>query len=130
MSYTLFIFYISGKDSEVQIIADDTDIAVLLWFHWNHGLKDITLTSNTSQKSWSMRQSCQCLQLDLKDSILFVHALSCIGKVTVFKIFKSMTATFFEMLIFLLNYPQVMRVRCLQLRCSQCLPYKEQTLSR
>jgi len=81
----------------VEVFADDTDIVVLLMHHWKKRLFDIVFTSERSGKSWSIKDSCTDLSVDILKILPFLHAFSgcdttsavfSIGKPTVFKRFK------------------------------------------
>ena len=61
---------------EVQVFADDTDIAVLLLHHWHQGLHDIFLTSKRSDKRWSIKDCCASLPLGIRKVILVLHGFS------------------------------------------------------
>ena len=79
------------------MVADDTDVAVLLLYHWNSSLNDITFTSERSKKSWSVKDCCGELTPKLKSMLLAIHACSgCgitsaifgVGKAKALKMFK------------------------------------------
>ena len=81
----------------VQVVADDTDIAVMLLHHWHEDLNDIIFTSECSKKSWSVKECVKSLSPGVKSVLPFIHALSGsdstsaifgIGKPTVLKKFK------------------------------------------
>ena len=80
-----------------EVIADDTDVAILLLYHWNPELCDIILTSERSKKSWSIMNCCEDVTPQLKTALLAIHAFSgCnttsaifgFGKTKLLKLFK------------------------------------------
>ena len=64
-----------AKEMPVIVVADDTDIAVMLLYHWSKDLFNIFLLQERGKKCWSM-QECQSQLSDMKDHLLFVHAWS------------------------------------------------------
>ena len=62
--------------NSVEVIADDTDIAILLLYHWNNVLFDIFLTSEASKKTWSIRACCAKLLPSLKNVLPIIHSFS------------------------------------------------------
>ena len=46
-----------------EVVSDDTDVAIMLLYHWDHHLKDIVFTSERSKKSWSIGESVEALLL-------------------------------------------------------------------
>ena len=80
-----------------EVVADDTDVAIMLLHHWSSELNDILFKSERPKKSWSIQKSVEALPADMKDVLLCLHAFSgCdstsaifgLGKATVFKKFK------------------------------------------
>ena len=63
----------AAEVKDVQVFADDTDIAVLLLHHWHEGLHDIFLTSKRSGKTWSIKDCCASLPVGMKKVILVLH---------------------------------------------------------
>ena len=59
-----------------KVIAENTDIALLLMYHWNDSLHDIIMTSERSNKSWCIRNSCSDMSPDVKSVLPFIHAFS------------------------------------------------------
>ena len=83
--------------NSVEVIADDTDIAILLLYHWNNMLFDILLTSEASKKTWSVGACCAKLSPSLKNVLTVIHSFSgCdttssifgYGKIKVYKLFQ------------------------------------------
>ena len=86
--------------SMVEVHADDTDIALMLVHHWKVGLHDIIFSATQSRKCWSIRESSLLMSPKIKDTILFIHAVSgCdmtsalygIGKPSILKKFEGIT---------------------------------------
>ena len=85
----------AAKVTTVEVNADDTDIAVMLLYHWNDRLNEVIFHS--TKKSWSIKESSTLLSPGLKSSLLLLHAFSgCdttsevfgLGKNTAYKKFK------------------------------------------
>ena len=57
-------------------VSDDTDVAIMLLYQWDHHLKDIVFTSERSKKSWSIGESAQALLPELKSVLLCLHSFS------------------------------------------------------
>ena len=57
------------------VVADDTDIAVMLLYHYNEEMDDIHLCQPIAKHTWSIR-SCQTHIVDIKEHLLFIHAWS------------------------------------------------------
>ena len=81
----------------MEIFADDTDIAVLLMYHWPGQLFDIVFTSERPSKPWSIKLSWATIPPVLRKALPFIHAFSgCdstsaifgLGKPSIFKRFK------------------------------------------
>ena len=62
-----------GRD--VVFVADDTDIAVMILYHWKEELGDIIFYQERQQKGWSIKQAAERLG-DLREHVLLVHAWS------------------------------------------------------
>ena len=60
-------------DNPVIVVADDTDIAIKLLYHWNVLMSDILFNSKKSQTAWSIKSA--CFNLENKEHLLFVQAL-------------------------------------------------------
>ena len=60
----------------MEIVADDTDIVVLLLHHWHENLKDILFSSEKSKKTWSIKDCCESLPNDVRAVLPFIHAFS------------------------------------------------------
>ena len=60
----------------VEVHADDTDIALMLVHHWKVGLHDIIFCATQSRKCWSISESSLSMSPKIKDTILFIHAVS------------------------------------------------------
>ena len=84
------------NEGPVLVVADDTDIVVMLLYHWNFTMSDIFVQQQKSRRTISIRNTQPTIE-DLKEHLLFVHAWSgcdttCSifgkGKTTVLKFFK------------------------------------------
>ena len=91
------VVFQKADENPVEVISDDTDIAVLLLFHWTENMKDIFFHSERSNKTWSIKASSKSLSPEIKNILPLVHAFSgCdttsaifgLGKPTVLKQFK------------------------------------------
>ena len=60
----------------LDVVADDTDVVILLLYHWHEALHDIYFTSEKSRRIWSIEQVANKLSADFKDIILFICAFS------------------------------------------------------
>lgn len=72
---------LSKEGKEVSVVADDTDILVLLMFHWKQDLGDIFFYSEATRtkqglKVWRIRDLCAKAPKDVVSHILFIHAWS------------------------------------------------------
>lgn len=47
----------------LDVVADDTDVAILLLYHWHEALHDIYFTSEKSRRIWSIEQVANYLQI-------------------------------------------------------------------
>ena len=65
----------ASKEKPVTVVADDTDVAVMLIYHWNEELSDIYFHAERGDKCWSIREALKSLLL-IKQHILFIHAWS------------------------------------------------------
>ena len=73
----IFIYCIQASEfEEVEVHADDTDIAMMLVHHWKDNLHEIIFCGTQSRKCWSIREASQSLSQKIKDIILFIHAFS------------------------------------------------------
>jgi len=59
----------------VVLVADDTDIAIMLLYHWKDNMADIIFYPERLQKGWSMKSITPGLTT-IKDHLLFIHAWS------------------------------------------------------
>ena len=60
--------------NNVMVEIDDTDIAIIFQYHWNGEISEIIFNSKKSETAWSMAYACS--NLENKEYLLFVHALS------------------------------------------------------
>ena len=59
-----------------EVVADDTDVAVMLLHHWRTELHDILFTSDITRKSWSFIYSTHALPKGIKQVLPAIHAFS------------------------------------------------------
>ena len=62
-------------EKEVVLIPDDTDIFVMLIYHWKSEMKNIILYQQKMPKGWNIASLFPRLD-KVKDHILFVHAMT------------------------------------------------------
>ena len=55
-----------------MVVADDTDIEIMLLYHWIRELSEIIFNSKKSETVWSIAST--CLNLEDKEHLLFVYA--------------------------------------------------------
>ena len=72
---------LSKEGNEVSVVADDTDILVLLMFHWKQDMGDVFFYSEATRtkqglKVWRIRDLCAKAHKDVVSHILFIHAWS------------------------------------------------------
>ena len=60
----------------INVHADDTDVTLVLMYHWNPTLKDITFTSEISKKSWSIKDAVGAMKDGLQSYIMVLHAFT------------------------------------------------------
>ena len=46
-----------NSETSVAVVADDTDIAIMLIYHWNDELCDIFFYQQRQFKGWSMKET-------------------------------------------------------------------------
>jgi len=63
----------SAESGNVVVVADDTDVAVMLLYHWKETQFDIFLQSQS--KCWSINEASSSIK-DIKEHLLFIHAWS------------------------------------------------------
>ena len=59
----------------VLVVADDTDIAVMLVHNWEQDLSDIYFMQERWNRAWSVKDSCTRNE-SIKEHLLFLHAFS------------------------------------------------------
>ena len=57
------------------VVADDTDVAVMLLYHCQEWMSDIFFLQERSRRAWSMMRSQTDVE-DLKEHLLFLHSWS------------------------------------------------------
>lgn len=65
----------SSGEKEVTLVADDTDILVMLIYHWKLEMKDITFFQHRMRRGWKIPSLFPRLD-KVKDHIHFVHAMT------------------------------------------------------
>ena len=68
----------SGTGANVVVVADDTDVAIMLLYHWKDTKEhqfDIFLLQQSIGKYWSIKHASMKVE-DVKEHLLFVHAWS------------------------------------------------------
>ena len=63
-----------AEESNIIVVADETDVAVMLLYHWKDQLSDIFFLQERGKKCWSIKEAAQ--KITLKDHLLFIHAWS------------------------------------------------------
>ena len=58
----------------VHVVADDTDVALLLLYHWNDTMADITITFERTKASFSIKSSINSHSSLLKPYLLVLHS--------------------------------------------------------
>ena len=76
MVYFILKQFQASRNANVEVIADDTDVAILLLYHWDEKLCDISLTSEGSKKCWSVKECANELKPEEKKALLLIHAFS------------------------------------------------------
>ena len=69
-----FIQLAKEKDVLVVVVADDTDIAVMLLYHWNESIQNIYFHQEKGEKTWSIKKA--FIPIGMREHLLFVHAWS------------------------------------------------------
>ena len=59
---------------QVNFVADDTDVALLLLYHWNDTMADITVTFKRTKASFSIKSSINSHSSLLKPYFLVLHS--------------------------------------------------------
>ena len=62
-------------EKEVVLVADDTDIFVMLVYHWKSEMKNIIFFQQKMLKGWNIASLFPRLE-QVKDHILFIHAMT------------------------------------------------------
>ena len=61
-------------DNPVMAVADDTDITIMLLYHWNGEMSEIIFNSKKLETEWSIASASS--NLEDKEQLLFVHVWS------------------------------------------------------
>ena len=59
----------------VTVVADDTDIAVILVYHWKNNMTDVCFLQEQWSKAWSVKDASSRNKV-IKEHIFFFHAWS------------------------------------------------------
>ena len=59
---------------QVNVVADDTDVALLLLYHWNETMADITITSERTKATFGIKSSINSHSSLLKQYLLVLHS--------------------------------------------------------
>ena len=62
-----------SKKSTTTVVADDTDVAIMLLYHWKSTLSPIFFFQERGKKCWNIG-SCQEDIQDIREHLLFIHA--------------------------------------------------------
>ena len=73
---------LAEKHDKNVVVADDTDIAVMLIFHWKGSNGNMIFYQQMVNKACYIKESCQIIG-SLRDHVLFVHAFSGCGIISV-----------------------------------------------
>ena len=65
----------SSTKKKVVVIADDTDIFVMLNYHWQKEMMDIIFYQHRLQKGWRV-ESLSPKLVDVKEHLLFIHGMT------------------------------------------------------
>ena len=63
------------SNKHVTVVADDTDIAVMLVHHWEDRMADIFFLQERWNKSWSIKNA-STMNKPIKHHLLYIHAWS------------------------------------------------------
>ena len=83
------------NDVPIVVVADDTDIAVMLLYHWNDQMQTVFFHQEKGKKTWSIKKAFNAIAM-VKEHLLFVHAWS--GCDTTSSTFGKRKRTFSNML--------------------------------
>ena len=59
----------------IVVVADDTDIAMMLLYHWRDELGELIFYQQTPNKGWKIKECCEAIDPN-REHILFAHAWS------------------------------------------------------
>ena len=65
---------LATKGRDVTVVADDTDVILLLVYHMKDTMSDIYFCTVKSKKTWSIRDIIRTVGPLVKHHILFLHA--------------------------------------------------------
>ena len=63
----------SETERRVNVVADDTDVALLLLYYWKSGMANITFTSEKSKATFDISSSLLEMPANIKPYLLVLH---------------------------------------------------------
>ncbi|KAG1693168.1 Prolyl 4-hydroxylase subunit alpha-2 [Nymphon striatum] len=66
--------YVAETGRKVNVVADDTDVALLLLYHWSESMEEITFTSERSKATFNITSSLLKIPAQIKSYLLVLHA--------------------------------------------------------
>ena len=97
-----------SEGSNVVLAADDTDVGVMLLYHYQNQISDIYFLQERGKKCWSIKEDLK--EVTCKEHLLFIHAWS--GCDTTSSIFRKVKVTFMKMAQKSENVQSVSEVMC------------------
>ena len=82
-----------SEGSNVVLAADDTDVGVMLLYHYQNQISDIYFLQERGKKCWSIKEDLK--EVTCKEHLLFIYAWS--GCDTTSSIFRKVKVTFMKM---------------------------------
>ena len=67
--------YASRNEGPIAAVLDDTDIAVMLLYHWEERMDDVIAVQEVARRSWSVEKD-QAHIASVKEHLLFIYAWS------------------------------------------------------
>ena len=65
--------YGQENSGTVTVVADDTDVAMMLFHHWEVSMQDIYFLENRRNKVWSVKVACTRI-ISINEHLLFIHS--------------------------------------------------------
>ncbi|KAG1661218.1 hypothetical protein GQR58_021553 [Nymphon striatum] len=66
--------YVAETGRKVNVVAEDTDVALLLLYHWSESMEEITFTSERSKATFNITSSLLKIPAQIKSYLLVLHA--------------------------------------------------------